>query len=120
MKTSFPIIGMHCASCASTIERKLTHTPGVHTAAVNYGSEEASVEYDRAVTNPSLIAHAVTDIGYQAIMENSGDTTREQIKEEAESEESKITIEEKPAETKKEEKTEETKEKKPKKSKKKE
>lgn len=87
MKTSFPIIGMHCASCASTIERKLTHTPGVHAAAVNYGSEEASVEYDQVITNPSLIAQAVADIGYQAVMENSGDISQEQIKEEAKTKE---------------------------------
>ena len=46
MKTttiSFPIIGMHCASCAKLIERQLKNMPGVLACAVNYGSEQASV-----------------------------------------------------------------------------
>ena len=46
MKTSFPVIGMHCASCARLIERSLKKTPGVMDAAVNYGSERAAVEFD--------------------------------------------------------------------------
>ncbi|KKT81055.1 MAG: Copper-exporting ATPase [Candidatus Azambacteria bacterium GW2011_GWA1_44_9] len=43
MKKSFPIIGMHCASCARLIEKKLNKTPGVIDAQVNYGSEQATI-----------------------------------------------------------------------------
>ena len=51
IKKNFPIIGMHCVSCARLIERKLSSTPGVLFAAVNYGGEQASVECDPSVTD---------------------------------------------------------------------
>ena len=43
-KVSFPIIGMHCASCAKLIERKLNKTPGVISSSVNYANEIASIK----------------------------------------------------------------------------
>lgn len=86
MKTSFPIVGMHCASCAKLIEKKLTRTSGVLAATVNYGSEEATVECDDTVT-PQILARSVADAGYKAIIEgensSTGRRTPEQLKEEA-------------------------------------
>ncbi len=69
VKRSFPIVGMHCASCAKLIERSLTKTPGVLTAQVNYGSENATVETDSNVTSDSL-KKAVENAGYKAIFVN--------------------------------------------------
>lgn len=66
MKTTFPIIGMHCSSCAKLIEKKLKKTPGVVDASVNYGSEQASVDHDTSV-NPKALSKAVEDIGYKAV-----------------------------------------------------
>ena len=92
MKTSFPIIGMHCASCARLIEKKLKKTPGVMDAAVNYGSEQATVEFDEKISDIKTIGKAVEDIGYKAIVApekksrgaGSGSAmTPDQIKEEA-------------------------------------
>lgn len=82
-KTSFPIIGMHCASCARLIEKKLKKTLGVLDAQVNYGSEQASVEFDESSCNLETIGKAVEDIGYKAIVQPQKNNTPEQIKEEA-------------------------------------
>ncbi len=57
---------MHCASCASLIEKKLKKTPGVADVSVNYGSEQAVVSHDGTVT-PSVLSSAVSDIGYKAV-----------------------------------------------------
>ena len=81
-KTSFPIVGMHCASCAKLIEKKLIKTSGVATASVNYGSEEASVEHDDRVT-PRVLADAVADAGYKAIIEGKREKSPHELKEEA-------------------------------------
>lgn len=67
-KTSFPIVGMHCASCAKLIERKLKKTPGVADASVNYGSEQATVDYDPAACSMPQLSQAVKDAGYKAII----------------------------------------------------
>lgn len=74
---------MHCASCAKLIERKLEKTPGVVDAAVNYGSEEATVDFDTQAANLETIAKAVSDIGYKAVVAQEAQKSPEQIKEEA-------------------------------------
>ncbi|OGG28676.1 copper-translocating P-type ATPase [Candidatus Gottesmanbacteria bacterium RIFCSPLOWO2_01_FULL_46_21] len=80
MKTSFPIIGMHCASCARLIEKKLNKTPGVIDAQVNYGSEQATIEYDEHDCNDGTLAKAVEDIGYKAVLGNAPEKTKEEVK----------------------------------------
>jgi len=37
---TFPIKGMHCASCANTIEKALKKVNGVINASVNYATEK--------------------------------------------------------------------------------
>jgi Cu+-exporting ATPase len=65
-KISFPITGMHCASCAANIQRGLQKLPGVTTASVNYASEEATAEYDESSCTEDQLANAVQELGYQA------------------------------------------------------
>ncbi|CAG0965129.1 sodium/potassium-transporting ATPase subunit alpha,E; H+/K+-exchanging ATPase [Rhodocyclaceae bacterium] len=51
-----PIEGMTCAACAARIEKQLNKLPGV-SAAVNFASERARVEFDAgAVSAPQLVA----------------------------------------------------------------
>ncbi len=85
-KKTFPIVGMHCASCAKLIERKLSSTSGVRSAMVNYASEIASVEVEDSVQDEDL-AKSVGDAGYKAMFaEKTPDMvsgkTAEQLKEE--------------------------------------
>lgn len=83
MKTSFPIIGMHCASCAKLIERGLKKSPGVLDAAVNYGSEAASVEFDPAQSSPEALGNIISSLGYKAVVKQLADKSPDDIKEEA-------------------------------------
>ena len=78
---SFPIIGMHCASCAKLIERNLQKVPGVIGAAVNYASEQATVLHDGAVDEKDL-GSAVTSAGYKAILSEDADSESEKTPEE--------------------------------------
>ena len=45
-RVDLPVSGMTCAACARGIERKLTKTPGVERANVNFATGTATVEYD--------------------------------------------------------------------------
>ena len=63
-KTTMAIKGMHCASCAITIERSLKKAEGVQKANVNYGNEKAYVEFDEAKTGESKLVDAVRKVGY--------------------------------------------------------
>lgn len=64
-KVSFPISGMHCASCALNIQRMLKRVPGVIESNVNYASEQAHVECEPQVTNDQL-KDTVSRLGYKA------------------------------------------------------
>lgn len=67
-KETFLIQGMHCASCAITIERALEKIPGVKSASVNLMSEKAAVEYEEPAT-PEILKNAVAKTGYKLIVQ---------------------------------------------------
>lgn len=67
---TFPIIGMHCASCAKLIERKLIKTPGVINAHVNYGGEQATVEIDSNKTDAAAVKKIIGWLGYEVADDN--------------------------------------------------
>jgi copper chaperone CopZ len=61
----FSVLGMTCANCARSVERKLTATPGVGKASVDLTSASAEVEYDPARVNPETLASAIRQLGYE-------------------------------------------------------
>ena len=65
-RVDLPITGMTCAACAQLIERKLSKTPGVNRAGVNFATSRATVEYDPQYTNVSKLIEAVKEVGYGA------------------------------------------------------
>ncbi len=67
-KDTFQVQGMHCASCASIIERKLAKLPGVHSAVVNYGTEKVAVEYDMEQVKPEGLSRHLEPLGYRLEM----------------------------------------------------
>lgn len=81
VKKTFPVIGMHCASCAKLIERSLSRVPGVVTSSVNYGSEQASIEVGEDVKDKD-IQSAVENAGYKAVIASTNGKTPDEIKQE--------------------------------------
>jgi len=66
-KKSFPVKGMHCASCVGVIEKALSRTLGVKEAVVNLATEKATVTYDSDICHEDQIESAVASVGYKAI-----------------------------------------------------
>lgn len=58
--------GMSCASCASNIEKAIQSVPGVAECQVNFGAEQATVQYNPEQTDLKTIQAAVISAGYQA------------------------------------------------------
>jgi P-type Cu+ transporter len=56
--------GLHCATCVPTVEKALRDTPGVHSATVSIGTEEAVVTYDPQAVQTTDLVHAVETAGY--------------------------------------------------------
>jgi Cu+-exporting ATPase len=63
-QTSLQITGMTCATCAGTVEKKLSELRGVSKAGVNLASEKATVEYDPSLATEKDLVKAVEDAGY--------------------------------------------------------
>ncbi|WP_445172034.1 heavy metal translocating P-type ATPase [Microcoleus sp.] len=59
--------GMSCASCASSIEQAIQSVPGVIECHVNFGMEQATIQYDSKQTDLETIQSAVDAAGYQAL-----------------------------------------------------
>ena len=68
--------GMHCASCAARIEKRLNELPGVE-AAVNFASEKAHVRYTPGTADSAQIVAAVDGLGFKALLSTS-DTRAEE------------------------------------------
>ena len=64
-KATILIKGMHCASCASNIEKSLSRTPGVKKASVSLIAKKGFVECEDNVKEENL-KKAVKRAGYES------------------------------------------------------
>ncbi len=89
IKKTYPIIGMHCASCARLIEKKLSRTNGVISANVNYASEEAIVDMNENCSDRD-VSNAIESAGYKTItLDESADLQNAQDQMQTEKEKAK-------------------------------
>jgi len=70
-RASIHITGMTCTTCASTIEKVLSQTPGVEQADVNFASEKASIKYDPTKVDLAKIRASVSELGYGIAVKKS-------------------------------------------------
>ena len=59
------VSGMSCAACVARVENALRAVPGVSTANVNFGTEQATVEYDDSVVDFKTLTTAIRRAGYE-------------------------------------------------------
>ncbi|MBD2609366.1 copper-translocating P-type ATPase [Scytonema hofmannii FACHB-248] len=64
--TTLKLRGMSCASCARSIEDAISSVPGVNECIVNFGAEQATIQYDPRRTDLEVIQEAVDAAGYSA------------------------------------------------------
>ena len=76
-EASLGLIGMHCATCALTIEKALQDADGVIKANVNLASETATILYNPEVTTVPVLRKVVEKAGYQAVSRDTGGVDRE-------------------------------------------
>jgi len=66
-QVTIPVRGMSCSSCVVKIENQLHNLPGVIEAAVNFGTEKATVSYQPSVHSLADLKKAIRDIGYEPL-----------------------------------------------------
>jgi Cu2+-exporting ATPase len=75
VKATFPVLGMTCASCASSAQSIVKVEPGVVDASVNFATGNLAVEYLPNMTDAGKLQKAVQSIGYDLLVE---DETKQQ------------------------------------------
>lgn len=79
-KKIYPVLGLHCAGCASNVEKTVNGLPGVVFGLVNFASNTLTVEFYPDQITPETIHEAVKKAGYDLIVEE--DNTMERQEEE--------------------------------------
>ena len=69
IKNTYKIKGMHCASCASIIEKTLKKVEGVSLAEANYGNESVRLSFDENKINVENLSKKIEPFGYSLITE---------------------------------------------------
>src|SRR3989338_11157460 len=76
--STLKISGMHCASCSTILTKALQKVPGVKSAVVNYSTEKATITFDAAQTQASMLIEAVKKKGYDAEVLGEGSFVHEE------------------------------------------
>jgi P-type Cu+ transporter len=76
-KVTLNLRGMHCASCANSIQSATRSISGVASSNVNFATEEVAVEFDEEKTSAAAIQQVIKNIGYEAILPDQVDGDRE-------------------------------------------
>lgn len=80
VKKTYPIKGMHCASCVRVTERALKKTPGVKDAVVNLATAKATVTYDKDHCTPEQMAESISRTGYTLELEEKSEEIQKKEK----------------------------------------
>ena len=80
MKTeTLKVIGMHCASCASIITKKLSALPNVTSVSVNYGNEKAKISYDEKQITIDAMNAEISKLGYSFATEKAASSGADEL-----------------------------------------
>jgi len=66
VKKKLKIEGMHCTSCAMSIDFDLEDLEGVKSSKTNYAKQESEVEFDEEKIKLTQIMEQIEKTGYQA------------------------------------------------------
>lgn len=67
-KKKFQIQGMHCVSCAMSVDNAIEDLPGVKSATTQYARQVSEVEYDEQQVTEAQIIAAIREAGYEALI----------------------------------------------------
>ncbi|MCB0494769.1 MAG: copper-translocating P-type ATPase [Cyclobacteriaceae bacterium] len=88
---TFPVTGMSCAACATSVEKALNAANGVSKAEVNYANASVQIEFDTPDLQPFDLKATLNGIGYDLIVEDDEDVAMEEAEQQHSREFKKLT-----------------------------
>jgi len=83
MIKNFPVLEMHCAACAVSVETIVAAQPGVHSASVNYAAQTLTVDFDTKTITQERLQQAVRSAGYDLLLPAEDGSDRQEHRQEA-------------------------------------
>mgnify|MGYP003329416817 CR=1 FL=1 len=80
MEKTFEVKGMSCVICKNTVETGVKKLSGVSDCKVNLLENEATITFDDTQINIETIAKAVSDLGYELVINKKNTPNFELIK----------------------------------------
>ncbi len=71
VSTRLKLIGMHCASCAVTIQKRLKQLDGIIDANVTFAGEEAKITFNPEKTPLKEVVKAIREVGYDVLKDDA-------------------------------------------------
>ncbi|MEK7151371.1 MAG: heavy metal translocating P-type ATPase [Patescibacteria group bacterium] len=65
---TYEVIGMHCASCSSIIEKTFKKVEGVQSVEANFATEKVKVSFDELKINPVELSKKIEPLGYSLVV----------------------------------------------------
>lgn len=65
-KTKLKVSGMHCGSCALTIDDTLEELEGVTKSSTSFARGRTKLEYEESLIDLDTVRSIIADLGYQA------------------------------------------------------
>lgn len=69
VKMTFPVTGMSCAACATSVESMLASTKGVINAGVNFATQTAWAEFNPTIASQEDLRQSIQSIGYDLLID---------------------------------------------------
>lgn len=76
-QTVFKVRGMHCASCARSVEVNIGKLTGVQSVSVNLAGESAAISYNSDEISQKQIISAINKLGFRASLPSGNDENEE-------------------------------------------
>jgi Cu2+-exporting ATPase len=83
MIKNFPVLEMHCAACAVSVETIVAAQPGVRSASVNYAAQTLTVDFDPKTITPESLQQAVRSAGYDLLLPAEDGSDQQENRQEA-------------------------------------
>ena len=78
-QTVFKVRGMHCASCARSVELNIGKLSGVQSVSVNLTGESAAISFDADTISQKQIISAINKLGFRASLPSGNDASEDEI-----------------------------------------
>ncbi len=79
-KTNLKITGMHCASCATILNKALNKETGVKSANVNFSTEKAAIEFNPKITDEKKLMQTIKSKGFSSYISEGKNFKKEEKK----------------------------------------